>query len=150
MPAYVICELIIVLSYFATNLERISNSLPEFCKAHWLLRLPIAIIFFQQGFSKFPLSFDDAYSYDIPFILWFAAALGEVAVSFAIIIGGLLKNVIGDLISRLAGLASVVILLGVIITTNWSPILDIILYDHIHVLLLLCGLVFALRGNKTA
>ena len=138
------------MSHFVKTIESFSNSLPEFCKAHWLLRLPIAIIFFQQGISKFPLSFDDAYSYDIPFILWSAAAISEIAVSFAIIFGGLLRNVMGDLISRFAGLASVFILMGVIITTNWSPILDIILYDHIHVLLLVCGLVFALRGNKTA
>ena len=132
------------------NIKNLSNSLPEFCKAHWLLRLPVALIFFQQGLSKFPLSAEDALSYDLPFVFWILAALGEISVAFAIIIGGLLRNYIGDLISRFAGLSAVLILLGVIITTNWGPILDIILYDHIHILLLVCGMIFALRGNKVA
>ncbi len=138
------------MSNLSIIIERFSNSLPEFCKAHWLLRLPISIIFFQQGVSKFPLSVEDASSYDIPFLLWSLAAIGEITVSVLIIFGGLLRNMLGDLISRLAGVVCVFILLGVIITTNWGPILDIILYDHIHVLLLVCGLLFALRGNKTA
>ena len=132
------------------NIKSFSNSLPEFCKAHWLLRSFLALIFFQQGISKFPLSADDAMSYELPFIFWALAAIGEILVAFAIISGGLFRNYIGDLLSRFAGISAFFIVLGVIITTNWGPIMDIILYDHIHVLLLICGLIFALRGNRVA
>ena len=122
-------------------------SLPEFCKSHWLLRIPVATIILQSGLDKFPLSADDAASYELPYLLWVGAAFGELFGAFAIIAGGLVSGWIGDLTSRLGGFTIASILVGVIVTTNWSPIWDILLYDHLHVLLFVGGLYFALRGN---
>ena len=128
--------------------ERALSSIPEFCRSHWLLRVPIALIIFQQGISKFPLTAEEAMSYDLPFFIWAVAAISELFVGLALVVGGLLKGWIGDLLSRLGGFVLAIVIIGVIITTNWGPILDIILYDNIHVLLLVGGLYFGFRGNR--
>ena len=128
--------------------ERALSSIPEFCRSHWLLRVPIALIIFQQGISKFPLTAEEAMSYDLPFFIWAVAAISELFVGLALVVGGLLKGWIGDLLSRLGGFVLAIVIIGVIITTNWGPILDILLYDNIHVLLLVGGLYFGFRGNR--
>ena len=42
------------------SLKSITTRIPEFCLSHWLLRVPLAIVFIQQGLSKFPVTADDA------------------------------------------------------------------------------------------
>ena len=128
--------------------ERALSSIPEFCRSHWLLRVPLAIIIFQQGLSKFPLTADDAMSFELPFLVWALAAVSELFVGFALIAGGMLNGWKGDLLSRLGGIVLAAVITGVIVTTNWGPILDILLYDHIHILLLVGGLYFGFRGNR--
>ena len=128
--------------------ERAISSIPEFCRSHWLLRIPLAIIIFQQGLSKFPLTTEDAMSFGLPFTIWALAAVSELFVGIALVVGGLLRGWKGDLLSRLGGVVLAAVVTGVIVTTNWGPLLDIILYDHIHVLLLVGGLYFGFRGNR--
>ena len=43
-----------------TWMERI----PEFCLSHWLLRIPLAVVFIQQGIAKIPVTVDDAQSFE--------------------------------------------------------------------------------------
>ena len=59
-------------------MSKILSMIPEFCLSHWLLRIPLAIIFIQQGLSKLPISVDDAESYELPYIVWWFAAYGEL------------------------------------------------------------------------
>ena len=33
--------------------------IPEFCMSHWLLRIPLAIIFIQQGLMKIPVDIEE-------------------------------------------------------------------------------------------
>ena len=47
-------------------LQRISEKIPEFCLSHWLFRIPLAIVFIQQGLSKLPVSIEDAESFGLP------------------------------------------------------------------------------------
>ena len=37
-------------------LSRVVSRIPEFCMSHWLLRVPLAIVFIQQGLSKIPVT----------------------------------------------------------------------------------------------
>ena len=46
------------------------EKIPDFTLSHWLLRIPLAIVFIQQGLSKFPVSLDDAEAYELPFLVW--------------------------------------------------------------------------------
>ena len=54
--------------------------------SHWLLRVPLAIVFIQQGFSKFPLSLEDAEIYELPYLVWWFVAYGELGAGFGLII----------------------------------------------------------------
>ena len=45
----------------STNLFRkMYIRIPDFCLSHWLLRIPLAVVFIQQGLSKFPVIAEDA------------------------------------------------------------------------------------------
>ena len=40
--------------------SQFTKNLPDFCKSNWLLRIPLAIVFIQQGSSKIPVTIQDA------------------------------------------------------------------------------------------
>ena len=72
-------------------MSKILNMMPEFCLSHWLLRIPLAIIFIQHGLSKLPISVDDAEAFELPYIVWWFAAYGELGAGIGLIIGGLIS-----------------------------------------------------------
>ncbi len=136
------------------NIKNIYSKIPEFCMSHWLLRIPLAIVFIQQGLSKFPVTIEGAESYDLPFIVWWFAAYGEVGAGIGLIVAGLLATwnklkEYGDLLTRFCGITICSIMTGVIWVGQPDSFMDVILYDHFHVLLWVGGLFFALRGNRT-
>ena len=45
------------------------QKIPAFTLSHWLLRTPLAIVFIQQGLSKFPVTLEDAQAFELPFLL---------------------------------------------------------------------------------
>ena len=59
-------------------IKRIVDRIPEFCLSHWLLRVPIAIVFIQQGLSKFPVTLEDAESFELPYLVWWVVALSLI------------------------------------------------------------------------
>ncbi len=130
-------------------IARTSRVLPRGTHAHWLLRLPLALVLLQQGFDKFPLSADAAAGFGVPFILWAMAAIGEIAVAGLLIAGGLLRGVTGDLVTRIAGLGLAAIVAGVIYVAYWAPPLELLLFNQFHILLFAGGLYFALTGTKS-
>ena len=133
-------------------MNRILDKLPEFCLSHWLLRIPLAIIFIQQGLSKFPVTLDGAESYDLPYIGWWFAAYGELGAGIGLILGGLagftVLSWLEDIITRFSGLVICCIMTGVIWVGEPDSLMDVILYDNLHVLLWVGGLFFALRGKR--
>ena len=133
-------------------MNRILDKLPEFCLSHWLLRIPLAIIFIQQGLSKFPVTLDGAESYDLPYIVWRFAAYGELGAGIGLILGGLagftVLSWLEDIITRFSGLVICCIMTGVIWVGEPDSLMDVILYDNLHVLLWVGGLFFALRGKR--
>ena len=136
--------------------------IPEFCMSHWLLRIPLAIIFIQQGLMKIPVDIEEAASYGLSYLVWWFVAYGELLGGLGLIIGGLLNktpatmeqifgvNLIepwGDAITRFSGITLCCIMTGVIWIGDPESFLDVILYDNLHVLLWVGALFFALRGN---
>ena len=134
------------------SMNRILDKLPEFCLSHWLLRIPLSIIFLQQGLSKFPVTLDGAESYDFPYIVWWFAAYGELGAGIGLILGGLAGFTVlswaEDIITRFSGLVICCIMTGVIWVGEPDSLMDVILYDNLHVLLWVGGLFFALRGKR--
>ena len=58
--------------------EKVSKTLPEFQGSNWLLRIPFAIVFIQQGLSKLPLNVEDAEGFQINHMPLFPSELHEM------------------------------------------------------------------------
>ena len=134
------------------KLKELTLKIPEFCLSHWLLRIPLIIVFLQQGFQKIPVTVEGEESFDLPYIVWWFAAYGEIGAGIGLLVGGLMMyswwSWIGDLITRFSGFVIGCIMTGVIWVGQPDSFMDVILYDNLHVLLWVGGLYFALRGQK--
>ena len=140
-------------------LKRISSKIPEFCASHWLLRIPLAVVFIQQGLSKFPVTAEDAATFELPYLVWWFVAYGELGAGVGLLAAALmsLKAIThltmiaeaSDMLTRFSGITICSIMTGVIWISRPESLLDVILYDNLHVFLWVGGLYFALRGNST-
>ena len=141
---------------------KILKRIPDFCLSHWLLRIPLAIVFLQQGMSKLPFSLDDADSWELPYLVWWFVVYGEIGAGFGLIFSGIMVSKIagdyiwdfwiqdlGDLLTRFSGIVMCCIVTGVIWISEPASFWDVILYDNLHVFLCVGGLFFALRGSRT-
>ena len=134
-------------------IKKIVHKIPEFCMSHWLLRIPLAIVFLQQGLSKLPFSIEDAEAFELPALVWWFVIYGEIGAGLGLLVGGAviwqkLKE-LQDLITRFSGITICSIMTGVIWVAQPNSFMDVLLYDNFHVLLWVGGLYFALRGNRT-
>ena len=134
-------------------LHKILDKLPDFKGSNWLIRIPLSIVFLQQGSSKIPIDPSMAETYGLPLFIWYFVILSELTAGIGIIFGGILKSIgfltfLGDFVTRFSGVTIVSIICGVLIISNPDNMIDILIYDHIHVMLFSGGLYFALRGNR--
>ena len=138
-------------------MKKLIENLPEFCLSHWLLRIPLAIIFIQQGSMKMPIDPDEAASYDLSILVWWVVAYGEFLSGLGVLFGGILTaswlynqtfDWIGDMVTRFSGITMCCIMTGVTWIGEPESLYDVIVYDNLHVLLWVGGLFFALRGNR--
>ena len=116
----------------------------------WLLRVPLAIVFLQQGLSKLPISAEEASGYELPMLVWTFVVLGEIGAGIGLIAGGLIQKLwswIADMITRFSGFVIGSIATGVIWIGQPESLIDVLLYDNLHVFLWAGGLFFALKGN---
>tara|TARA_B100002019_G_scaffold102173_2_gene88093 strand:+ start:2948 stop:3358 length:411 start_codon:yes stop_codon:yes gene_type:complete len=131
--------------------KKINQSIPDFCLSHWLFRIPLAIVFIQQGLSKLPVTIEEASSFDLPYLVWWFVAYGELGGGLGLIAGGVVARwweEIGDLVTRFSGITICSIMTGVIWIGQPENVMDVLLYDNLHVFLWVGGLYFALRGNR--
>jgi uncharacterized membrane protein YphA (DoxX/SURF4 family) len=128
-------------------IERSARVLPRGTHAHWLLRVPLALVLMQYGLEKFPISAETAAVWGLPVALWAMAALGEVTAAVMLVVGGLLRGALGDLVTRAAGGIAAVIVMGVLYVAYSGPPLDMLLFNQFHVLLIASGLYLALTGS---
>ena len=133
--------------------RRITSSIPEFCMSHWLIRIPLIIVFLQQGISKLPFSVEDAEAMDLPALVWWFVVYGEIGAGIGLAVGGIvivkvLKE-LQDLITRFSGIVICSIMTGVIWTLEPENLWTFMVDDPFHVMLWVGGLFFALRGNRT-
>ena len=120
----------------------------------WLLRLGLGISFILHGVGKFPLppermvTWFESMGYMYPEIVTSLVALGEVGAGAGIILGGLIKNKVGDLVTRLSGGAVGVIMIGAILIAHSDWLVTKKLFMSEQIFLFLLGTYFAIRGNK--
>ena len=116
----------------------------------WLLRVPLAIVFLQQGLSKLPISAEEASGYELPMLVWTFVVLGEIGAGIGLIAGGLVQKLwttLADMITRFSGFVIGCIMTGVIWIGQPESLIDVLLYDNLHVFLWVGGLYFAMKGN---
>ena len=133
------------------RLSEFVSRIPEFCLSHWLFRIPVAVVFIQQGLDKIPVDIETAESFGLSYLVWWFVAYGELGGGLGLIAGGILAKwkEFGDLITRFSGITICSIMTGVIWIGEPESFWDVILYDNLHVFLWVGGLYFALRGNRT-
>ena len=117
----------------------------------WLLRIPLAIVFLQQGLSKLPIAVEDAQVFELPMLVWVFVVLGELGAGIGLIVGGLIQRLwttIADMVTRFSGFVIGCIATGVRWVGQPDNLIDVLLYDNLHVFLWAGGLFFALKGNR--
>ena len=140
-------------------MKKLNNLLESIAKplipiTPWLLRLGLGTSFILHGIGKFPLppekmvTWFESMGYMYPEIVTSLVALGEVGAGVGIILGGLLNNHVGNLITRLSGGAVGVIMLGAIFIAHSDWIVTKKLFMSEQIFLFLIGLYFAIKGNK--
>jgi putative oxidoreductase len=140
-----------------TFIERYWQALPNFDWSNLLLRIPLAVVFLQQGMSKLPFSADMAAGFGLSNPVWWFVIIGEIAAGAGLLAGGVMSldrlrdfplvAALGDMLTRFSGIVMCSIATGVIWTTKPESLWSVILYDNLHVFLWVGGLYFALRGN---
>ena len=117
----------------------------------WLIRIPLAIVFLQQGMYKLPFNPEDAESFNLPVLVWAFVVVGEICAGLGLIGGGLIQKLwsnIADIITRFSGFTIGCIATGVIWISQPESLIDVLLYDNLHVFLWAGGLFFAMKGNS--
>jgi len=117
--------------------------------APWLIRLGLGIAFIIHGYNKFPLPPQGLINYFgfSPALATFVA-LSEVFAGIIIIVGGLLNNSLGNLITRLGGLMVVVVMMFAFSIAHQEWFITIKLFTSEQIFLFLIGFYFLLKGNK--
>ena len=123
--------------------------------ATFLLRIPLSIVFLQQGLSKFPVNETTAEVFGLPYIVWWFVAYGEFGSAVGLIVGGVagimftqgLISELADVLTRFSGITMTCIMTGIIWLSMPDSIFAVLTDDYIHVSLYVGGLYFALRGN---
>ena len=89
------------------------------------------------------------------YLTWWVVAHGELGSGLGLILGGVFLfgnsffSAVGDLVTRFSGFTIGCITTGVIWISRPESLIDVLLYDNLHVFLWVGGLFFALRGSKS-
>ena len=60
------------------NIRNYWNLLPDFSLSHILLRIPLALIFIQQGLSKMPFDPAGGEAFGLPGLVWWVVVWGSM------------------------------------------------------------------------
>ena len=134
------------------------KTLPDFRWSNLLLRIPLALIFINQGLAKLPFDAAGGAAFGISSLVWWFVAYGEVLAGAGLLAGGVatlyrIRDIpyvaeIGDALTRFSGVVMCCVATGVIwVVLKPESLLTFILTDYMHFSLWIGGLYFALRGN---
>ena len=134
------------------------KTLPDFSWSNLLLRIPLALIFINQGLAKLPFDPAGGAAFGISSLVWWFVAYGEVLAGAGLLAGGVatlyrIRDIpyvaeIGDALTRFSGVVMCCVATGVIwVVLKPESLLTFILTDYMHFSLWIGGLYFALRGN---
>ena len=111
---------------------------------------------------KIPVSAEEAATFGLSYLVWWFVAYGELLGGIGLIVGGIMNKPylpildrcyipdIVDALTRFSGITLCCIMTGVIWIGEPESIMDVIMYDNLHVFLWVGALFFALRGNRAS
>ena len=117
--------------------------------APWVIRLGLGIAFIIHGYNKFPLPPQGLINYFgfSPALATFVA-LSEVFAGLIIIVGGLLNNSLGNLITRLGGLMVVVVMIFAFSIAHQEWFITVKLFTSEQIFLFLIGFYFLIKRKQ--
>lgn len=141
-------------------LKKYWHLVPDLSWSHLLLRVPLAVVFIQQGLNKLPFDPALGQAFGLPSLVWWFVAHGELAAGIGLLLGGLaavdrIREIpfvaeLGDLVTRFSGIVMCCVVTGVIwVVIKPESFTAVLLNDPLHLFLWVGGLYFALRGNWT-
>ena len=114
------------------------------------LRFGIGIAFIIHGYGKFPLPPEGLIDYyDLNPIIASSVALSELSSGIILIFSGFMKNPIGNILTRLVGLNIVVLMVCIFAIAHQDWFITKRLFTSSQIFLLIGGLFFLIKGNRT-
>ena len=105
--------------------------------------------FIIYGSGKFPLPPEGLVEYyDLHPILASAVALSELLSGIIIIISAFIKNPLGNILTRLAGLNIVLLMSSILVVAHSDWFITTKLFSSVQIFLLVSGLFFFIKGNN--
>ena len=115
----------------------------------WLIRFGLGIAFSLHGLSKFPLPPEALIKYFgfSPFLASLVA-LSELGAGLFLIIGGFIKDPIGNIVTRASALAIIIVMINAFALAHRDWFITTKLFTSEQIFLLVIALYFLIRGNK--
>ena len=131
-------------------ITKLKNFLLNFeALASLLLRFGIGIAFIIHGYAKFPLPPAGLVEYfGFSAALASFVALSELLSGIILIVSGFLRNPIGDILTRFAGLVIVIIMTNIFIIAHPDWFITQKLFTSEQIFLFIGGFYFLIKGNK--
>lgn len=127
------------------------NAVSQFAKehGHWLIRIQLAAIFLYHGAIKFPMAEMMANGMGMPLFMVYMLAMAELLAGLFLVAGALFNPIL----TRISGGIIAVVMAGAVMMVHW-PQWGFVATEskpmggmEFQLLVLLLGLLFALRGN---
>ena len=129
------------------KLDQIFNNLTFITP--WLLRLSLGVSFIFHGYGKFPLPPQKLIDYfGFSDTLASFVAISELTAGILLILGGIIKSHLGDLITRFGSMLIVIIMVVALGLAHRDWFITPKLFMSEQIFLLIIGLYFLIRGNK--
>ena len=115
----------------------------------WLIRFGLGIAFSLHGLSKFPLPPEALIKYFgfSPFLASLVA-LSELSAGLFLIIGGFIKDPIGNMVTRASALAIVIVMINAFALAHRDWFITTKLFTSEQIFLFIIGLYFLIKGNR--
>ncbi len=120
----------------------------------WIIRFALGVSFFLHGWSKLPLpptklmALFERVGMVSPELMANLVALGEIGAGAGILLGGILKGNIGNIITRVSALGITIIMIGAFYIAHPDWFIHAKLFMSEQIFLFVLALFFLINGNK--
>ena len=128
------------INNFFSNIESLASL---------LFRFGVGIAFIIHGSNKFPLPPEGLIEYfDLSPLVASTVAISELSSGLLLIIGGFIKNPIGNLLTRISGLNISVLMISILLFAHQDWLITKKLFTSEQIFLLIGGIYFLIKGNR--